>query len=920
MENGAASQRGHRQSGEHQNQQLSAAPGNATSIARSMSRYRRRAHSVTVNDNATPKINPDPLSPWEPPRVPPVPAVPRQSRAASLSQKQNGAPAKSLLDSPPQHQLRHTDTVRLHTLRRTMTDHQSRPGTAKTGKNEESPWRKLASRDGRQKRLDGEGDDEAARREAARLEAESYRLLAEQKRKDLERLELELVNSKKAAIQSPVHKPRSPVVEKFVLLTKGRKNKDGMSPKLPPGLSPTVTVENIESAKKRPIGIESGGRGAVPQTDAPISAINAGDRNVAVRFRQHTLNLEVTPDTTSDDLIILASAEMSHNGISPEHYVIVETYAALGLERRLRRYERIRDVMNSWDRDTQNQLTITTSNSEEEKWELDISSVPGKNEPPQGFQLSMYHSNRPGKWNKRWITLLENGQILSAKKPNGSSIDKDRVSLCRMSDYDVYTPTESQLRRHIKPPKRYCFAVKSQQKTTVFMNTDNYVQYFSTDDPGIAAQFRGAVQGWRGWYLVDRRPEALKALKVSTRDHADDNPPQITSPTSHAPKKSTNVASMNGHHLQVSVDETPYALGQFEPLLDMRRFDKRLSQFGQDFLPSVPDVSTMPKQFPAHLVSDANNGYSSQRLIDTVKSTSNDGFTGSGLLGQGYRDRKQSITEGDRSLGRGGRSSKDAGFTDGPSLLNGMPEPETPAYKPESPSWFPSALEHSARQRTFDTSSLSGRPSTSAGVMHTNHTRRPSFSSSSRPPLPSLGRRPSAHERSYPPSSPSAGLSHQNRRERPRPLVNLESTFQEAPQWSKEKFGHGVRAPEGTHHLVDLISESTPVKPARVDPELPPRSALRRVPNSAPLPSLSRTRSKTAGAPPPARLSEDTPPVPTLPAGRLSGDVWKSSHPPQPRGRDRERETDREGRGREHREREGSYNSVPGRVGTLRVV
>ncbi|KAI1391426.1 uncharacterized protein F4822DRAFT_185466 [Hypoxylon trugodes] len=906
------------------NVQQQGSPSGST-IARSMSRYRRRTSSVTVNVDATQKINSDPPPPWDPPIVPPVPTIPRPLRtASSITQKETDVPAASPLpNSPPRHQLRHTESTRRQTLRRSMADqYQSRPSTAKSAKSarsEESAWRRLASRDGRRNRHDSEAEEEA-KREIARLEAENHQLLIEQKKKELQRLEVQLANNQKTT-QSQSHKQRSPVIEKFVLLTKGRKNKDGLSP----GISPASSTTSFEPSKMAPMGIEPGGRGIVPQTDAPHSAINAGDRNVAVRYRQHTLSLEVTPETTSDDIIFQTSEAMGTDEINPTNCVVVETYSVLGLERRLRRYESIRDVMNSWDRDTQNQLVVTLSDSEEQNRELDIDSAPKRNEPPQGFQLYMYHSNRPGKWNKRWIALLENGQVLCAKKPNANSTDKDTTNLCRLSDYDIYTPTESQMRRHIKPPKRFCFAVKSQQRTTVFMNTENYVQYFCTEDPQIAAQFREKVQSWRSWYLVGRIPVAPKTPRKISIRKTDDKPPQITLPAiSRTPKKTENVATLNGHRLRVSVDETPYAIGQFEPLLDMKRFDKRLSQFGKDFLPPppVPDVSTMPKEIPAHHLNSGSkrekrekDSRSDLRLIDSIHSASNDGFTGSGLLGGGYEERKR---DSDR-LDRGRQVSKDDGFIEGPSLLNRKSEPEPGAHGPDSPSWFPSALEHSARARSItSSSSSSARPSTSAGVVRTHththqnsHTRRPSLSSSSRPPLPLSGK-PQAHEHPHPLSSQPTGLSHSNRRDRPKPLVNLESGFQEAPQWAKNKSGHGVKAPEGTAHLIDLITVPNSSKPNGIDPEVPPRSALRRPPNTAPLPGLSRTRSKTQGAPPPrSPINGDVPPVPSLPK-RVPDWEPLRSHPP-PRSRDRERTREKE---REY----SAYNSVSGRTGTLKVV
>ncbi|KAI4860752.1 hypothetical protein F4820DRAFT_96137 [Hypoxylon rubiginosum] len=912
-------QRGRRESGEQHKQQ---GTPSGSAIARSMSRYRRRTSSVTVDVDATQKINSDPPTPREPPSVPPVPTIPRQLRTANTSQKEGGAPA-TLPDSSPRQQLRHIDTTRRHTLRRSMADsyHQSRPSTAKSAKSEESAWRRLTSRDGRRNRVNSEEDDEATRQEIARLEAENRRLLVEQKKRDLQRLELQLANSQKTTAQAQSHKPRSPVIEKFVSLTRGRRNRDGLSP----GLSPASSTASIEPIRTFPTGIEPGGRGIVPQTDAPHSAINAGDRNVAVRYKQHTLGLEVTPETTADDIIIQTAEMMNSNDMSPTDFVVVENYGVLGLERRLRRYEHIRDVMNSWDRDTQNQLIVTVSNSDEENRELDIDLVPNRDGPPQGFQLYMYHSNRPGKWNKRWVTLLDNGQIFSAKKANANSTDKDIASLCRLSDYDIYTPTESQMRRHIKPPKRYCFVVRSQQKTTVFMNTENYVQYFCTEDPKIAAQFRGKVQGWRSWYLVDRRPPPPKVSRKISIRKTDDKPPQISLPTtSHTPKKSINVASLNGHRLRVSVDESPYSIGQFEPLLDMKRFDKRLSQFGQDFLPAVPDVSTMPKEIPAHHLHSSSkpekerSSKSELKLIDTIKSTGNEGFTGSGLLGEGYGERRPSHAETERP-DRGRQRTRDDGFTNGPSLLNGKSEPETPRHQPDSPSWFPSALEHSARKTS--TSSSTQRPSTSAGVMHTSthsHTRRQSLSSS-RPPLP-LGGKPAAHEQPHPHplSSQPTGLSHSNRRDRPKPLINLESSFQEPPQWSKDKGGHGVKAPEGMTHLIDLITVTDSSKPnGNGHLDVPPRSALRRPPNTAPLPGLARTRSKTQGAPAPRSPARvDVPPVPSLPGRMADRDPLKSNPPPRSRERDRGREK----REREYKEREAAYNSVPGRTGTLKVV
>ncbi|KAI5918563.1 hypothetical protein F4810DRAFT_568944 [Camillea tinctor] len=917
-------------------QQQDATSGN--SIARSMSRYRRRANSVAANDNATQNLNSDPPSNGNGEVPPPVPAIPRPLRTIDLGghqQNQDDGPGTpgTPLTSPRTHP-RHTDSTSKH--RRRMSGFQNRPSTAV----DENQRRGTADRNERPGRLNEE-------EEAARLEAETDRMIAEQKKKDLQRLEIQLANSPRASAFS--HKTRSPVIEKFVLLAKGRKSKDVLSPATPTsgGNDWKAHATHPDHAKAHPTGIQPGGRGIVPQTDAPTSAINAGDRNVTVRCRHHTFSLEVTPETTPIDILSQTAQQMTYDlEITPANCVVVEAYGALGLERRLRRYERIRDVMNSWDRDAQNQLVVTVSESAEEDHDLDVSGVPS-GEAPQGVQLYMYHSNRPGKWNKRWITLLQNGQIFCAKKPNAHTSDKDATNLCRLSDYDIYTPTDSQMRRHLKPPKRYAFAIRSQQKTTVFLNTENYVHYFSTEDPKVAAEFKEKVQGWRSWYLLDRRPEARRTRKVSI-PKTEEAPPQITS-AKHTPKKPSSVAAVDGHQTRVSVDESPYSIGQFEPLLDMKRFDKRLSQFGKDAAPGGTDTSAMPKGSTTSRSSRPSKEGKpnlSLKLVDTIKSASEDAFTGGGLLGEGYEERKQAQAEAERM---GGGSRGDAAFTDGPSLLNKQSAPASPIQKPESPSWFPSAIEHSAKQRSTSSSS---RPSTSAGAMPT---RRQSLSS--RPPPPPLpasslingagnnNNRPATqHGHPHPLSSQPI-----RRGDRSKPLIDLTPTFQEPPQWSKEGKGHGVKAPEGMAHLVDLISVGgAPGKHL----EVPSRSAILRRPGTSSQGSssatLARTRSKSAGAPPPLKgaAGAGEPPVPPVP-GRLidgaggneergrvrgregranmnGGSVPASNTTARERERERERAKskarEREQREREYRERERAYNRVPGRTGTLKTV
>jgi len=157
-------------------------------------------------------------------------------------------------------------------------------------------------------------DPESETDRARRLEGENASRLAEQKQKDLERLQREL----DAAVPTPpaptpTHTPRlqsltSPLREKFSFFSRKKDSSKDTPPQTPKTLSgspPAIVVKNeaphlverirraepvknIEPPKedaakrseklRRPLQIGQGGGGIVPQTDAPISASNAGER------------------------------------------------------------------------------------------------------------------------------------------------------------------------------------------------------------------------------------------------------------------------------------------------------------------------------------------------------------------------------------------------------------------------------------------------------------------------------------------------------------------------------------------------------------------------------------------------------------------------------------------------------------------
>lgn len=261
-----------------------------------------------------------------------------------------------------------------------------------------------------------------------------------------------------------------------------------------------------------PITIGTGGEASMPQFDAPISAVNTGERRVIVKSRDFVISLPITPSTTPIDII--HSIKSHEPGtVDVNSSVLVESYKQCGLERPIRRYEHIRDILNSWDTDTQNVLFVEPGPGGASDENLNVRSV--SQAPPAESSFHMYYSQKPGHWDKSLITLKSDGQIVGKRNKN------ETFNICHLSDFDIYVPTPRQLSRSIKPPKKACFAIKSQQKPSMFMSTANFVHFFATGDKNMARAWYRAVQEWRSWYLVNVMGKGQPAVSLVKATNSD---------------------------------------------------------------------------------------------------------------------------------------------------------------------------------------------------------------------------------------------------------------------------------------------------------------------------------------------------------------------------------------------------------------
>ncbi|KAI9880871.1 MAG: hypothetical protein M1830_010466 [Pleopsidium flavum] len=488
--------------------------------------------------------------------------------------------------------------------------------------------------------------------------------------------------------------------------------------------------------------------------------------SVLIKCGNSSVNLPVTPTTTPSDLICSAANVLSKS-ILPQASVLHESFRQVGLERPLRKYEHVRDIMNSWDHDAQNSLLLVPLATVGDDTNLDVKSVP--KEQPGDTSVYVYYSQKPGKWDKRWITLRSDGQVQVAKR-NGS----ETTNICHISDFDIYTPTQRQLKR-IRPPKTLCFAVKSQQKSAIFLSTANFVHFFATNDEKLAAAWYGAVQGWRSWYLVNVMGNGHKKFEKTNTN--------ATAASYQRPASGTKVQTPR-HQKDALRDASPDLIGSFSSLSVMDPFRSNFPPKASPTtsIPAEPRVTNRtlharkrsvrgrgppPVSFPTKLTKEAITGASTTHIpgpslvqgapLQEVESNT---FASTGLLGRTYSHRQRARREREVASSR----SNPGPFL--PGLLNG--ELDSPVRASLDPS------ETAFLSRTMSIRSVN---QDTVGLKRTT-----------------------------------------SQLQKPKPLVDLTPEFKEAPQHTRK--GRGIlpqQLPPGG--LVDIATSpevSIPIPPATI--------------------------------------------------------------------------------------------------------
>ncbi|KAJ5737749.1 uncharacterized protein N7483_002874 [Penicillium malachiteum] len=395
-------------------------------------------------------------------------------------------------------------------------------------------------------------------------------------------------------------------------------------------LSKSKGCAEKELSGPRYIGV--GGGGIVPGTDAPISAVNAGERMVRVQYSDNCISLPVTPSTLVSDLLLSASEKLSPD-IDAEQFIMLESFQQVGLQRPLRRYEHIREVMNSWAHDSDNRLIVIPPSSIDILDQVDAQRVPI--EKPVETTVYLYYSQRRRKWDKRYVTLRADGQIVVSKKENS----KDCTNICHLSDFDIYSPTARAIAKDVKPPKKICFAIKSLEKSSMFLSTENFVHFFSTNDRATADQWYRSVQQWRSWYLVN----TLGAVKPAETEK---NIPKRTLTNKSVRRMSMDVPEVP---LVDLIPSDPEPLTRVRPSMDQTRSPAPRDGFARK--KSTREHAPPPsRHFPETLLLNLHipaGGHDDNSMIQSLnpEQDEEETFSPTGLLGRTYTQRQHIMRE-----------------------------------------------------------------------------------------------------------------------------------------------------------------------------------------------------------------------------------------------------------------------------------
>lgn len=194
------------------------------------------------------------------------------------------------------------------------------------------------------------------------------------------------------------------------------------------------------------------------------------------------------------------AAEVIQN-VRPGHArCIVESWPSLGIQRPIRYFEPLSDIVSTWDFGASSCLRLGKNIWGESLRRLEDFPT---SEPPSGEALFYYYVTADRKWSKRTVSV-ENGALKVLKKDR--PYDKDYVHTINLENFDIYTFVEPfSPNSKLRCPTRYCFALKSQHKQSLFGKNTVFAHYFAIENDANFARWYGLIRDVKTRLIAEKK-------------------------------------------------------------------------------------------------------------------------------------------------------------------------------------------------------------------------------------------------------------------------------------------------------------------------------------------------------------------------------------------------------------------------------
>ncbi|KAI8978099.1 hypothetical protein BDB01DRAFT_861059 [Pilobolus umbonatus] len=149
-----------------------------------------------------------------------------------------------------------------------------------------------------------------------------------------------------------------------------------------------------------------------------------------------------------------------------DDWTLFEIANSHGVERPLREWEIVLEIVNAWESDTGNALLVKKYSYH---YTLTSDSILQKKIPPMHGWLSIEY--KKGKWQKRFCFVKDNAIHHAKDKSSPPSI------LCHLATYDVYT-----LLQPLKlSPTPFVFAIRAQDRPSIYGKEGDYMRFLAVE-------------------------------------------------------------------------------------------------------------------------------------------------------------------------------------------------------------------------------------------------------------------------------------------------------------------------------------------------------------------------------------------------------------------------------------------------------